>query len=87
MRLLLAAESGDDLSWIKSSYSSNEPDSSCVEVAWRKSSYSGSDNNDCVEVAAAQEIVLVRDSKNITGPRLGVAPSTWAAFLAHVSAG
>lgn len=75
------------LEWVKSSYSSNEgPD--CVEVAWHKSSHSSSEpDSSCVEVSARRGIVLVRDSKNITGPRFGVAPGTWAVFLAHVSAG
>lgn len=85
MSIELSVVDTSRLTWTKSSYSSNDGPN-CVEVVWHKSSYSGSDNNDCVEVAAAREIVLVRDSKNVTGPRLGVAPGTWAAFLAHVSA-
>ncbi|GAA4819022.1 DUF397 domain-containing protein [Streptomyces ziwulingensis] len=41
-----------DLTWHKSSYSSNEG-GNCIEVAydWRKSSYSGSEGGNCVEVA------------------------------------
>ncbi|MFJ8694726.1 DUF397 domain-containing protein [Streptomyces roseolilacinus] len=70
--------------WIKSSYSTADgPD--CVEVAWIKSSYSGAGTPSCVEVATAPGRILVRDSKNPTGPRLALAPTTWAAFLPYAS--
>ncbi|MDQ0813803.1 hypothetical protein QFZ63_005517 [Streptomyces sp. B3I7] len=53
-------------------------------LAWFKSSYSSSgDGNDCVEVAISPAAVHVRDSKNITGPRLTLAPGAWAPFVAH----
>ncbi|WRZ91419.1 DUF397 domain-containing protein [Streptomyces sp. NBC_01007] len=48
---------------------------------WIKSSYSTADGPDCVEVAAHPDRVLVRDSKNPDGPRLSLAPTSWAAFL------
>ncbi|MEU2180202.1 DUF397 domain-containing protein [Streptomyces thermolilacinus] len=75
---------GTELEWIKSSYSTADGPS-CVEVAWIKSSYSGADTPSCVEVATAPEQILVRDSKNPTGPRLALAPTTWAAFLPYAS--
>ena len=51
---------------------------------WFKSSYSSSgDGNDCVEVAISPAAIHVRDSKNITGPRLTLAPGAWAPFVAH----
>ncbi|WP_424920703.1 MULTISPECIES: DUF397 domain-containing protein [unclassified Streptomyces] len=57
-------------------------------LEWFKSSYSdSSDGNDCVEVAARTHSVLVRDSKQASGPRLGFAPSAWAAFVEHASRG
>ncbi|MET9776756.1 DUF397 domain-containing protein [Streptomyces sp. NPDC006367] len=56
------------------------------ELKWIKSSYSTSDGPSCVEVAAVPERVLVRDSKNPTGPRLSLTPTTWAAFLPHAAA-
>ncbi|MBP0458234.1 DUF397 domain-containing protein [Streptomyces montanisoli] len=52
---------------------------------WFKSSYSGSNDNDCVEVAAATHAVLVRDSKNATGPRLTFAASAWVEFVGHAA--
>ncbi|MCT9006421.1 DUF397 domain-containing protein [Streptomyces rhizosphaerihabitans] len=48
---------------------------------WIKSSYSTADGPDCVEVAAVPARILVRDSKNPDGPRLSLAPTSWAAFL------
>ncbi|MEU6278061.1 DUF397 domain-containing protein [Streptomyces populi] len=50
-------------------------------LEWIKSSYSTPDGPDCVEVAPAQDRVLVRDSKNPDGPRLSLGPGAWAAFL------
>jgi hypothetical protein len=56
------------------------------ELKWIKSSYSTDEGPDCVEVAAVPDHILVRDSKNPTGPRLALAQRTWAAFLSHASA-
>ncbi|KQX33229.1 toxin [Streptomyces sp. Root63] len=54
---------------------------------WFKSSYSDSSNsNECVEVATAPDAVHVRDSKNVQGPRLAVAPAAWAGFVAYAAA-
>ncbi|MET7292478.1 DUF397 domain-containing protein [Streptomyces griseoloalbus] len=52
---------------------------------WIKSSYSTPDGPDCVEVATAPAHILVRDSKNPTGPRLALTPTTWTAFLPYAS--
>lgn len=50
------------------------------EAAWRTSSYSGG-QGECVAVAAAPEVVPVRDTKQLTGPILGFSRDAWAAFL------
>ncbi|MGA5410108.1 DUF397 domain-containing protein [Streptomyces lavendulocolor] len=55
------------------------------DLEWIKSSYSTADGPSCVEVATAPDHILVRDSKNPTGPRLALAPTTWAAFLPYAS--
>ncbi|MFJ6611055.1 DUF397 domain-containing protein [Streptomyces sp. NPDC091289] len=61
-------------------------DASMLE--WVRSSYSDSSNsNECVEVASAPDAVHVRDSKNVQGPRLAVAPAAWACFVPYAAAG
>jgi hypothetical protein len=50
---------------------------------WRKSSYSGGNGGSCVEVAAA-DYVLIRDSKNTDGPKLTFNREAWSAFAAKV---
>ncbi|MEU0333985.1 DUF397 domain-containing protein [Streptomyces sp. NPDC006193] len=58
-----------------------------MKLEWIKSSYSTSSGPDCVEVAVPDETaVLVRDSKNPTGPRLTLSPTTWATFLPYAAA-
>ncbi|HUY49048.1 MAG TPA: DUF397 domain-containing protein [Streptosporangiaceae bacterium] len=54
---------------------------------WRKSSYSGGNGGDCVEVAARPDArrVLVRDSKDASGPRLAFSAATWRQFVAVTS--
>ncbi|MEW1889291.1 DUF397 domain-containing protein [Streptomyces sp. IBSBF 3010] len=55
---------------------------------WFKSSYSDSSSgNNCVEVAAAREAVLVRDSKNTQGPVLAFAEGAWADFTSYTAKG
>jgi Domain of unknown function (DUF397) len=51
---------------------------------WRKSSYSG-DGNSCVEVAAANPVIGVRDTKrNGRGPVLQFSATAWREFLTQV---
>ncbi len=74
----MTAPEPDGIVWHTSSYSPNG--GTCVEVGWRTSSYSGT-NGGCVEVAPAPDAVLVRDSKNRTGPALTIPPTAWQTFL------
>lgn len=59
-------------------------------AAWRKSSRSSGQGN-CVEVAAnllaEHGVVLVRDSKNPTGPALHFTATEWAAFVISAKTG
>jgi hypothetical protein len=55
-------------------------------LLWKKSTASGSAG--CVEVARAGEMILVRDSKNPSGPVLAFSSRReWQAFLADTCAG
>ncbi|MBQ0866786.1 DUF397 domain-containing protein [Streptomyces smyrnaeus] len=56
-----------------------------LDAQWVRSSYSSNDGPSCVEVAATPGTVHVRDSKNKPGPRLAVAPTTWAAFVTYAA--
>lgn len=53
-------------------------------LVWRKSSYSNGGGGNCVEVAFA-EVVAVRDSKNVDGPVITIAPAAWRAFVGRHS--
>ncbi|MFE7192278.1 DUF397 domain-containing protein [Kitasatospora sp. NPDC057541] len=51
------------------------------ELVWFKSSYSGDEGGNCVEVADATSTVLVRDSKDKSGPHLTFSPEAWQSFV------
>ena len=50
-------------------------------LAWFKSSYSGAEGGQCVEVAAGEAAVHIRDSKAVAGPVLTVSRRAWAGFV------
>lgn len=52
------------------------------EGNWRKASYSNG-QGDCVEVADAARVVLVRDTKDRDGGTLAFTPDAWRGFLAE----
>jgi hypothetical protein len=55
---------------------------------WRTSSRSTDSGGNCVEVADnLPSAVLVRDSKDRSGPTLTFAPDTWRAFVARTPRG
>ena len=55
-----------------------------VDHRWRKSSYSGNGGSDCIEVGGRGNRVLVRDTKNRTGPVLEITPGAWRRFAGQV---
>ncbi|TDB89683.1 DUF397 domain-containing protein [Actinomadura sp. 7K534] len=58
-----------------------------VEVLqWRKSSYSGGSGGECVEIAATEDGVMVRDSKDPNGPTLGLTTAAARHLLGHLRA-
>jgi predicted secreted Zn-dependent protease len=59
----------------------NEP----VDLEWRTSSASNSGS--CVEIAFLARSVLVRQSRNPSGPVLAFSDREWAAFLTGVRNG
>ncbi|MFD0268411.1 DUF397 domain-containing protein [Streptomyces sp. NPDC127106] len=85
MSIKPSAEGLSGLTWVKSSYSTNDGPE-CVEVAWTKSSHSTADGPDCVEVAHLPGTILVRDSKVPDGGRLALTPAAWAGFVAAAGA-
>ncbi|MEV6581703.1 DUF397 domain-containing protein [Streptomyces sp. NPDC051582] len=85
MSIKPSAEGLSTLTWVKSSYSTNDGPN-CVEVAWAKSSYSTADGADCIEVAQLPGTVLVRDSKVANGGRLALTPAAWLGFVAYATA-
>ncbi|MFE9675326.1 DUF397 domain-containing protein [Streptomyces sp. NPDC006259] len=54
---------------------------STSELAWFKSSYSGSQGDDCVEVAVAEQTICVRDSKDVSRPHFAVGREEWSRFV------
>lgn len=77
--------------WRKSSRSSMEENSDCVEIAvgrWRKSTQSsGEENSECVEVADLGMVIGIRDSKDPDGPRLVLSPATWRSLAQKIKHG
>jgi hypothetical protein len=58
-----------------------------LKPTWFKSSYSNDSGGNCVEIAdlaPAQALVAVRDSKNPHGPALTLPPEVFASFVAHL---
>ncbi|MDT0611469.1 DUF397 domain-containing protein [Streptomyces lancefieldiae] len=51
------------------------------ELTWFKSSYSDTEGAQCVEVAAGEDVVHVRDSKSEAGPVVRVSREAWAGFV------
>ncbi|MGW4102288.1 DUF397 domain-containing protein [Streptomyces sp. NPDC004976] len=51
------------------------------EFGWFKSSYSSAQGDDCVEVAATEQAVHVRDSKDVARGLFAVGREGWAHFV------
>ncbi|MDQ1035040.1 hypothetical protein QFZ75_001456 [Streptomyces sp. V3I8] len=52
-----------------------------TQLQWFKSTYSSGEGGECVEIAAGQTAIHVRDSKERGGPQLAFARATWAGFV------
>ena len=53
---------------------------------WRKSTYSNGQAS-CVEVAIAEQLVAVRDTKDRSGPALVFSTQQWRAFTSGLRVG
>ncbi|MEU4982788.1 DUF397 domain-containing protein [Streptomyces sp. NPDC021969] len=53
-------------------------------LTWHKSTHSP-DGSNCLEIATTPTTVLVRDSKDPSGPRLALLPATWADFASYAA--
>jgi len=51
---------------------------------WRKSTYSGSNGGGCLEAASHDSRVLVRDTRDRSGPVLRFGPGAWRRFTGRV---
>ncbi|MFF3377588.1 DUF397 domain-containing protein [Streptomyces sp. NPDC002680] len=60
---------------------------STTELAWFKSSYSGSQGDSCIEVAAAEQAICVRDSKDLTRPHFAIGREGWTSFVRYAAHG
>ncbi|MFK3983092.1 DUF397 domain-containing protein [Micromonospora sp. NPDC050397] len=54
---------------------------------WQRSTKSGAGDNNCVEVAYGDEGVLVRDSKDRSGPVLIVGRASWESMVRELKSG
>ncbi|NSC23389.1 DUF397 domain-containing protein [Streptomyces albus subsp. chlorinus] len=61
--------------------------SSTADLHWFKSSYSGTEGDNCVEVAATETAVHVRDSKDVSLPHFAVGRDGWARFVEYAARG
>jgi hypothetical protein len=54
------------------------------DLTWRKSSYSINRGDNCVEVATLPDTIMVRDTKDRTGPVLRFSAADWRRFLGQL---
>ncbi|MBW1595637.1 DUF397 domain-containing protein [Streptomyces sp. JJ38] len=57
------------------------------ELKWFKSSYSGTQGDDCVEVAFAEQMVHVRDSKDVIRASFAIGRDGWSRFVEFAARG
>jgi len=57
-----------------------------TSATWHKSTYSGNNGGNCVEVAAADRRIAIRDSKDPHGPGLAFDPKDWQRFADRLKA-
>ncbi|WP_329025014.1 DUF397 domain-containing protein [Streptomyces sp. NBC_00690] len=58
-----------------------------VERCWFRSSYSSAQGDSCVEVAVVEQVVCVRDSKDVERPWFAVGRVGWVRFVRFAAEG
>ena len=51
-----------------------------MRPTWRTSSYTGNGGGNCVEVAGAASVIMVRDTKDRNGGTIAFSADAWDAF-------
>jgi len=59
-------------------------DTNLSRAVWQKSTFSNGNGGNCVEVGDAARVILVRDTKDRTGPVLRFTPDAWRRFADRV---
>lgn len=57
-----------------------------MEIAWRKSSFSEQSDGNCLEIAAVEDHLLLRESE-VPTTVIAMQPTAFRAFLSHVKTG
>lgn len=57
------------------------------DTGWYKSTRSGTANEGCLEVRITDTTVMIRDSKNTTGPSFSFGLATWDGLLRVTKSG
>jgi hypothetical protein len=55
-----------------------------IKPGWRTSSYTGNGGGNCVEVGDAVRMIMVRDTKDRSGPVLRFSQAAWRRFAGPV---
>jgi hypothetical protein len=55
-----------------------------TDLNWRKASYSSNGGAECVEIGASPRAVLIRDTRDRTGPVLRFSPEAWRSFTGQL---
>lgn len=57
------------------------------ELDWFKSTYSSAQGDNCIEVAVAEQVMYVRDSKDVARRPFAVGRDGWASFVRFAALG
>lgn len=55
-----------------------------ADLRWRTSTHSGSNGGGCLETASRRHSILIRDTRDRTGPVLQFTPAAWRRFTSQI---